>query len=171
MIWRSAVADRHAAKSRCQIRFGSGSGSPSKETTTTATVLPSVRGCGMASPRPPGQPSAARSSEASTIQQAGGGGELSEHLPVPLQQAVARGDVEVDQLLERATRPGGGQLCPWCGINEIDPDTPAGRRGICIPCAMRRLADGYREKLAEIEAIREVNALKTALKRVRDELE
>ena len=81
--------------------------------------------------------------------------------------AAARGDVEFDRLLERATRPGGGELCPWCGVNEIDVDTAAGRRGICVPCAMRRLAGCYREKLAEIEATREVNALKTAVKKAR----
>ena len=93
--------------------------------------------------------------------------DLFELLPIPLQQAVARGDVGLEALLERVTRPGGGPLCPWCGHREIDPDTAAGRSGLCTPCAKRRYADRYREILADLEATREVNRLKTAVKMVR----
>jgi hypothetical protein len=95
--------------------------------------------------------------------------DLFELLPVSLQQAVARGDVDLDELLDRVTRPG-AEICPHCGVNEIDPNTQAGRRGICVPCVRRRFTDAANERLANLEALRENNAAKTAVKRARIEI-
>lgn len=91
-------------------------------------------------------------------------------LPVPLQQAVARGDIDLDTLLERVTAPATGELCPACGAHEVPTSGLGARLGLCGPCAHRRMADAYDETLIDLLAVREANAKKKQVQRDRDEL-
>lgn len=92
--------------------------------------------------------------------------ELFEHLSVPLQQAVARGDVDLDGLLEEITGTTDAELCPWCARRPVTTQS-----GLCLPCHRRRLNEALSDRLAALEAQREANVLKTRVRRERDILE
>lgn len=92
--------------------------------------------------------------------------ELFGHLSVPLQQAVARGDVDLDGIIEQITDSAGAELCPWCARRPVSTVS-----GLCHTCHRRRLNEAMAERLASLEAEREANVLKTRVRRERDILE
>ncbi|MCK8113972.1 hypothetical protein [Anaerosoma tenue] len=92
--------------------------------------------------------------------------ELFGLLPVEAQQTIARGDVTLEDLLERVTSSEGAELCPHCARRPIRHP----RLGLCTACARRSLADAHNEAYAELEAQREYDVAKQRLKRVREEL-
>lgn len=87
-------------------------------------------------------------------------------LPVSLQQACARGEVELAELLERITAPDSDDLCPWCATRPIYSVTV----GICLPCLRRRSTDLHLENVSQLEALRAYNVAKKRRQRGRDEL-
>lgn len=89
-------------------------------------------------------------------------------LPVPTQQAIARGEVTMEDVFERITRPG-TELCPHCGRYEIPDDLK--RVGICRSCFSKRTQEAHQEVMRDLENVKAVNAAKQAAKRAREELE
>jgi len=87
-------------------------------------------------------------------------------LPKSVQKAIARGDMTLDEALERARAGIGAELCPECSCREIATSFT----GLCLVCHERRLTEGNLQRLAELEAVRAHNAAKTAVKRTRIEL-
>ena len=92
--------------------------------------------------------------------------DLWELLPAAAQQAIARGDVTLEDLLERVTSSEGADLCPRCATRPIRHS----RLGLCTACAFRALADAHNEAYAELEAQREYDVSKQRLKRLREEM-
>lgn len=93
---------------------------------------------------------------------------IFECLPVPLQQKVARGEVDLDTLLEMLTRPESDELCPRCGSYPVDRKSPF---GFCRPCTLQRYTERSKQALAELKARREYNVAKKKVERARDVLE
>ncbi|NTU70255.1 MAG: hypothetical protein HGB10_00300 [Coriobacteriia bacterium] len=93
--------------------------------------------------------------------------DLFEHLPVKMQQAIARGDVELDQVLERLTRPSTGELCPSCSVREVDHES----LGLCWTCARKAMNEAFEKTIVELEAKREADRLKKGVQRLRDDLD
>lgn len=92
---------------------------------------------------------------------------LFEFLPVSLQQKVARGEIDLDELLEIMTRPG-EELCPECVERTVDPKSPL---GWCRVCTQQRSTEAAWQAVAELEAQRDNNVAKKRKQRLRDELE
>ncbi len=93
--------------------------------------------------------------------------ELFELLPVSLQQACARGDVDLDELLEQVTNPQAAEICPWCGVRPVHSK----RHGICWVCSRQRLNEALSDKVAELEVLRVATVEKKRLQRLRDTLD
>lgn len=91
--------------------------------------------------------------------------DLWPHMTVAQQQLVASGRVTVEQLLERVTAAENAELCPRCAGAPVSPVYR--RLGLCVTCARRAMNLALEEALLEIEAQREANRLKTAVKRAR----
>jgi len=89
--------------------------------------------------------------------------ELWELLTPSQQAAVARGDIDLAELLERVTRPG-EELCPWCVTRPITRK----RLGTCEVCARRRMRDAQEQVLVELQLHRERDAIKQRIRRERD---
>ena len=82
---------------------------------------------------------------------------------------VLPGRISLEDVLECADadmQQSGQELCPSCA-RVVRPGTPAYRHGMCTVCHLHRLRDAHREKLAELDAKREVNAAKRQLSRAR----
>lgn len=94
--------------------------------------------------------------------------DLFEFLSVPLQQKVARGELDLDVLMELLTRPDAEELCPHCACSTIDPRSPL---GLCKPCTQRRSTDAAMQVVTELQSLRDNNALKKQKQRLRDELD
>lgn len=63
---------------------------------------------------------------------------------------------------------GGSRPCPHCLEHEVAPrTTPAGKSGVCVACHLQRQSERHRERVAEIEAVREVDKEKQAVRRAR----
>jgi len=92
--------------------------------------------------------------------------DLWELLPVDAQQSIARGDVTLEELLERVTSAEGSELCPHCAKRPVRNRWT----GLCTACSVAALTDAHNEAMAELEATREYNVAKTRLKRLRQEL-
>lgn len=90
--------------------------------------------------------------------------DLFECLPVGLQQKVARGEVDLNDLLELLTRPDSEQLCPQCAVRTVPPKSPL---GLCKVCTQKRSTEAHLQVLAELEAQRENNAAKQKVCRER----
>ena len=88
-------------------------------------------------------------------------------LSVEAQQSVARGDVTLEELLERVTSAEGSELCPHCAKRPVRNP----RVGLCNACATTALADAHNEAIRELEATRAYNTAKQRLKRLREELD
>ena len=86
-------------------------------------------------------------------------------LPPIVQRAIARGEITLDEALERAAADPDAELCPACGCRPI---TTA--RGLCRVCYDRRLVEGLYEKLAELDSHREHDVAKQRVHRRRVEL-
>jgi len=88
-------------------------------------------------------------------------------LPIGVQQAIARGDVTLEELEARITAGLGAELCPRCacrpGTNSVS--------GLCVPCHEKALSDAHREYQSEVLAHQEYNAAKKQSQRVREELD
>lgn len=93
---------------------------------------------------------------------------LAEFLP-----EVAAGTLDLDELLhvvdEDLSLP--PAPCAFCGRPYRRSDGAAWRSGICAVCYLGRMRDAHHEKLAVLEAQREVNALKSDIMRCRDDLD
>lgn len=86
---------------------------------------------------------------------------------------VMSGRVSLEELLEVADsdmQQSGQQLCPTCARRVIRPGTVAQRYGICSVCHLQRLRDAHLERLAEVEAQRDLNAAKQQVSRARRRL-
>lgn len=92
-----------------------------------------------------------------------------ELLTVPQQQAIARGDVTIEELLERVTSDTEAELCPRCARASVSPRYA--RVGLCSACAVAAMADAHQEKVYELEAERERTNLKKRVQRLRDEID
>jgi hypothetical protein len=92
--------------------------------------------------------------------------ELFEVLPVSLQTSVARGDVSLLELLEALTSSQNAELCPWCGCRPV----ALNHFGLCAVCSRKRLTEIQEERLVALDAHREANRVKTAIKRSRRRL-
>jgi len=97
--------------------------------------------------------------------------DLFAELDVKQQQMVARGEVDLEELLDQLTLSYSAELCPRCAVNHLVPGTPAYARGICPACLLRHLRDRQQERLVELEALREYNAAKKAVQRVKDDID
>jgi len=95
--------------------------------------------------------------------------ELFELLSVSQQQAVARGDVDLMDLLERVTRSAEAELCPRCASRTVSAQY--GRLGLCAVCARKAMTEAFEERISELEARRDADRLKKQIQRLRDELE
>lgn len=83
--------------------------------------------------------------------------DLFELLTTAQQQAVARGDVGLEELLEIVTRPVNvdDELCPRCSSRPIGND-----HGLCDVCWRRELNHRLEDKLAEVAAQRDADRIK-----------
>lgn len=90
--------------------------------------------------------------------------DLWEMLTVEQQQAVARGDVSLEELLELATTAAGAEVCPICCTRPVRVKSS----GWCRPCTTRALNDAFHERIAMVEAYRERTLLKKNLQRARE---
>lgn len=95
--------------------------------------------------------------------------QLWELLPVPAQQAVARGDVTIADLLERMTAASRSELCPRCCVRPVSVHHR--HIGWCATCAKKLALAASEERYAELKAADKVNAAKMRLNRLRDALE
>lgn len=91
--------------------------------------------------------------------------DLFEYLPTPLQQAVARGDVGLSELLERVTSTQASELCPRCA--KRPQEVPS---GLCRVCWARATVAAHEEYRAEIVAKAEMVNARQKSKRLRDRL-
>lgn len=85
-------------------------------------------------------------------------------LPVALQQAVARGEVDLDTLLERVTGSQ-AELCPRCATRPITQRST----GLCRPCHDKALSAALREVRAEQAATQQRAAERKRSERFRTE--
>lgn len=92
--------------------------------------------------------------------------ELFELLPVRTQQAVARGEVSLADLLERVTKVSESELCPRCALQPV----AVRRTGLCIACHKRAMAEAHNEAYRELAATCEYDAAKQRLRRLRRDL-
>lgn len=94
---------------------------------------------------------------------------LSEFLPL-----VAAGTLDLDELLavvdeDLAIEP---MACPWCRTGWYRRSSgPGWRQGTCLTCYLNKLRQAHEEKLREIEAKREVVAIKREVSSARDRLD
>lgn len=86
-----------------------------------------------------------------------------QELPRSVQKAIARGDLTLEEALERARTGLDAELCPACGCRAIETE----RSGLCRVCHTRRLTDAALDRLTEVAALRDYNVAKTATKRAR----
>lgn len=84
-------------------------------------------------------------------------GDLFECLTVAQQQAVARHEIDLEDLLERLTATSTSEeLCPKCACRFIGKN----RFGWCDVCMRRQLSTAFRDELSTLDARREADALK-----------
>lgn len=93
--------------------------------------------------------------------------DLWELLPVDAQQSIARGDVTLEELLERVTSAEGSELCPHCARRPVRNRWT----GLCTACSVAALTDAHNEAYRELVAKREYDTSKQRLKRLREELD
>lgn len=91
--------------------------------------------------------------------------DLFAELPVSVQQAVARGELALEDVFERITRPG-LELCPHCGVREIPPRLR--RVGVCSSCFAKRSVAAHAEVVADLEDKRATGMAKQRTKRLRE---
>jgi hypothetical protein len=89
-----------------------------------------------------------------------------ELLTVPQQQAVARGDVSLEYLVELVTAATGAELCPSCCTRPVAGRYAAGF-GLCDVCARKAMSEAFRDAIAALDAQREAAMLKQRLHRAR----
>lgn len=92
--------------------------------------------------------------------------DLFESLSVPQQQAVARGDLSLEALLDYIKGATGAELCPRCAVRPI----AARSNGLCSVCHKHALTEATDAVYAELVASREHAAARQRLKRKREEL-
>lgn len=95
--------------------------------------------------------------------------ELMELLPAPMQQAVARGDVELAALLEYVTSSRTAELCPRCVARPVSDRYK--KLGLCAPCARTAMNEAFLETIATLEAKRDGARKRKQVQRLRDEID
>lgn len=95
--------------------------------------------------------------------------EIAAHVEalLTIRGAIDSGTISAEYVAASLSTLAGRYACPSCLTHEIDPDTPAGKSGICEVCHKRRQRDGHLERVAQIEAIRECDAAKQQTRRSR----
>lgn len=97
--------------------------------------------------------------------------ELWEDLTTPQQQAVARGDWDLDALIESLTADTSDELCPRCCIRTVALKSSGRVMGLCSICARDELTRRYEDRISELEALRDANRRKKQIQRLRDEID
>lgn len=85
-------------------------------------------------------------------------------LPVPVQQAIARGEVSEQEIEQRLRDATFGDLCPSCCARPINTSL-----GLCSVCMRKRSTQAHHALQAEIIAIRANNTAKKQTQRTREE--
>lgn len=95
--------------------------------------------------------------------------DLFELLTVTQQQAVARGDIKLEDLLERITDSTQLELCPRCCKGTVSQKYE--RFGLCEACVRIEVTAAHRAKVYELEAERDNARQRKIVQRLRDEID